>query len=104
MTRAISTSERALSSLNSGRAVKELIGGRPAQDQRGCLCDVDTRRHMAQPVVSERAIAGIRPDNRHIGHAVAKLEADYAVAQLINFADDVIAQHERRFQAHRLRV
>jgi hypothetical protein len=37
--------EHALASLHPGRAMEELVRGRPAQDQRGRLRRVDARRH-----------------------------------------------------------
>ena len=94
----------ALASLHPGRAVQELVGGRPAQDQRGRLRRVDARRHAGQVVSPERAIGGVGPDHRHIGHAIANLKAAHAIAELIDFPDDIIAQHERRPVEHRLRV
>ncbi len=65
---------------------------------------VDTRRHAGQAVSSESAIGGVRPKYRQIGHAVAKLKAAHAIPELIDFPDDIIAQHKRRPAAHRLRV
>jgi ABC transporter substrate binding protein len=94
----------ALSSLYPGRAVKELVCGRPAQDQRGRLRGVDARRHAGQVAGPERAIGGVRPEYRQIGHPVANLKAAYAPAELIDFPDDVIAQHERRTAGGSLRV
>ena len=84
--------------------MKELVCGCPAQDQRGRLRRVEACRHTDQAVSSERAVGGIRPDNRHIGHAVAKLKATHAIAELIDFPNDVIADYERRPATHRLRV
>ena len=52
----------------------------------------------------ERAIGGVRLEHGHIGHPVAKLKAAHAIAELIDFPDDIIAQHERRPAVHRLRV
>jgi hypothetical protein len=52
----------------------------------------------------ERAIGGVRPEYRQIGHPVAKLKAAHAITELIDFPDDIIAQHKRRPAAHRLRV
>jgi hypothetical protein len=96
--------EHALASLHPGWAVKELVCGRPAQDQRCRLRGVDARRHARHVVGPERAIGGIRREDRHIGHAVAKLKAPHAIAELIDFTDDVIAQHERWLAVYRLRV
>jgi hypothetical protein len=42
--------EHALALLDPGRAVKELVGGRPAQDQGGRLGRIDARRHAGQVV------------------------------------------------------
>ena len=44
------------------------------------------------------------PDHRQIRHAVANLKAAYAIADLINFPDDIISQHERRPAVRSLRV
>ena len=52
--------EHALATLYPGRAMKELVGGRPAQDERGRLGGVEARRHAGQVVGSERAIGGVR--------------------------------------------
>jgi hypothetical protein len=52
----------------------------------------------------ERTIGGVRSDHSHIGHPVANLNAAHAIAELIDFADDVIAHHEWRPAAHCLRV
>jgi len=84
--------------------VQELICGRPTQDDSGRLRGVDARRHTRQIVSPKRAIGGIRPEHRHVGHLIAKLKAAYAITQLIDLSDDIIAQHERWPLAHRLRV
>jgi hypothetical protein len=99
-----SVHEYALASLHPCRTVQKLVRGRPAQDQRGGLRRIDARRHAGKVVSPERAIGGIRPDHRHIGHAVAKLKAADAIAKLIDFPDHVIAHHEGRPAAHRLRI
>src|SRR5215469_8587905 len=49
-----------------------------------------------RPRVAERISfdeVAVRPEYRHVGHAVAKLKAAYAIAELIDFTDDVVAQH-----------
>src|SRR5262249_56287181 len=51
--------EHALASLHPRRAVKQLVRGRPAQDQRGRLRRVEARRHAGQAISPERAIGGI---------------------------------------------
>jgi len=96
--------EHALSSLHARRAVKELVRSRPAQNQRGRLRRVEARRHAGQVAGPERAIGGVRPEYRHIGDPVAKLKAAHAIADLIDFPDDVIAEHERRAAGGSLRV
>jgi len=96
--------EHALASLHPGRTVQELVRGRPAQDQRGRLRRVDARRHASHIARPERAILGVRPDHRHVRHAVANLKVAHAIADLIDLPDDVVAHHERRPEAHRLRV
>jgi hypothetical protein len=96
--------EHALASLHPGRGVKELVCGRPTQDQRSRLGRVDARRHVDQVAGPERAVGGVRPDHRHIGHAVAELKAAHVIAELIDFPDDIIAQRERGLAAHHLRV
>jgi hypothetical protein len=80
--------------------MQELIGGGPTQDQRGRFRRVDTWRHACHAVGAERAIVGVRTDDRHIGHAFANLKAAYAIADLIDFSDDVVAHDERRPAAH----
>jgi hypothetical protein len=55
-------------------------------------------------VSPEGAIGGVRPDHRHISDPVANLKAAHAFAQLIDFANDVIPQHEGWPATHRLRV
>src|SRR5215831_16753834 len=81
--------------------MKELICGCPAQDQRGRLRRIDTRRHACHALGAECTVGGVRPDDRHIGHVVAKLKAAHAIAELIDFSDDVIAHDERRPAAQR---
>jgi len=94
----------ALARADAGSAVQELVRGRPAQDQRGRLRRVEARRHAGQAVSPQRTIGGVRPDHRHIGHAVANLKVAHALAELIDFPDHVVAHYERRPEAHRLRV
>jgi hypothetical protein len=53
-------------------------------------------------VGAECAIGSIRPDDRHIGYAVANLKGAHAIAELIDLPDDVVAEHERRLKMHRL--
>jgi hypothetical protein len=84
--------------------VQKLVGGRPAQDQRGRLRRVKARWDAGQAVRPERAIGGVRRDHGHIGHAVANLEAAHSIAELIDFPDDIIAQHERWPAVHGLRI
>ena len=96
--------EHALAPLHPGRAVQKLVRGRPAQNQRGRLRCVDVRGHAGQVVGPERAIGSVRPEYRQIGHPISKLKAAYAIAELIDFPDDVIAQHDRRPEARSLRV
>ena len=72
--------------------------------ERRRLRRVDARGHAGQIFGAERAIGGVRADHRHIGHAVAELKAAHAIAELIDFPDDIIAHHERRPAEHRLRV
>src|SRR5215468_1682194 len=79
--------------------MEELVGDRPAQDQRGRLRRVESCGHGRQAVCSERAIGGVRSDDRHVGHAVSELEAGHAIAELIDFPDDVVARHEGRTAA-----
>ena len=84
--------ERPLSSLHAGRPVKELVCGRPAQDQHGRLCRVDARRHAGQVAGAERAIGRVRANHRQIGHTLAKLKVAHALAELIDFSDDIVAR------------
>ena len=91
-----SDDEHSLALLHSCCSMQRLICGRPAQDQRGRLSRVDGGRHADQVAGPERAICGIRPEDGHIAHAVAKLKAANAIADLIDFTYDVIAEHERR--------
>lgn len=84
--------------------MQKLVCGRPAQDQRGRFRRVETLRHAGHVVCPERTIVGVGSDHRHVGHAVANLKVAHAFAELIDFPDDVVAHHERRPEAHRLRV
>ena len=52
--------EHTLSLLHMARTVKKLVCGRPAQDHRGRLRRVDTRRYADQIVRPERTIGGVR--------------------------------------------
>jgi hypothetical protein len=61
-------------------------------------------RHASQVGGPECPIRGIRPDHRHVGHAVANLEALDALADLIDLPDDVLPHHERRLESQRLGV
>jgi hypothetical protein len=86
--------EHALPTLHPGRAMQELVCGRPAQDQRGSLRRVNAHRHARQIVSPKRTMGGVRPDHRHIGYAVANLEVAHAIAELIDFPDHVISHHK----------
>jgi hypothetical protein len=96
--------EQALASLDPGRAVQKLVRGRPAQDQRGRLRRVDAHRHTGHVVRTEGTVIGVRPDHRHVSHAVANLKVAHAIAELIDFPDDIVAHYERWPEAHRLGV
>ena len=61
-------------------------------------------RPAGQAVSPERAISGVRPYHRQIGHAVPNLKAAHAIAELIDFPDNIISQHERRPVGRSLRV
>jgi len=93
-----------LSSLDLGCAVKQLIGGRPAQDQCGGLRCINGRWHTSEVAGTQRPVAGIRADHGHIGHTLAKLKSTHAIAKLIDFPDDIIAKNERRSQSRGLRI
>ena len=99
-----SVHERALSSLHQRRAVKKLVCGCPAQDQRGRLCCVDARGHAGQVAGPQRAVGGVRPDHRQIGHSVTKPIAAHVVTKLVDFPDEIVTQRERWPAAHRLRI
>jgi hypothetical protein len=45
------------------------------------------RRHAGQVVGPKRAIRGVRPEHRHVGHAVGKLKTGHASAELIDLPD-----------------
>jgi hypothetical protein len=96
--------EHALTAPHPGRPMKQLIRGRPAQNQRGRLRDVDAGGNTGQIFCAECAISGVRSDHRQIGHAIADLKAVHVITELVDFPDDVIAHHERRPEEHRLRV
>jgi hypothetical protein len=53
--------------------------------------DPPARGPSGQP---EAAVGGARPTT--VGHAVANLKAAHAIAELIDFPDDIMTQHERR--------
>ena len=61
-------------------------------------------RPAGQAVSPERAISGVRPYHRQIGYAVPNLKAAHAIAELIDFPDNIISQHERRPVGRSLRV
>lgn len=73
--------------------MEELARGRPAQDQRGPppRRDPPARGPSGQP---EAAVGGVRPTT--VGHTVANLKAAHAIAELIDFPDDIMTQHKRR--------
>jgi hypothetical protein len=74
--------------------MQELVCGRPAQDQCGCLGRVNASRHAGQLLGPERAIGRVRADHRHIGNAIANLKSADAMAELIDFSDKVITHYE----------
>jgi hypothetical protein len=86
--------EDALTLLHPGRAMQELVCGRPAQDQCGCLSRVNASRNAGQVLGLERAIGRVRADHRHIGNAIANLKSADAIAELIDFSDKVITHYE----------
>ena len=96
--------EHALAWLHPGRAVKQLVCGSPAQDQRRRLGRVHAIRNARHVVGTENAPAGVRSDDRHVGHALTEPKIGYAFAKLIDFSDHVIAERERRLSMYRLRV
>jgi hypothetical protein len=77
--------EHALTVLHPGRAMKQLIRGRPAQNQRSRLGDVNAGGNAGQIFCAQRAISRIGSDNRQIGHAIADLKPAHVVADLIDF-------------------
>jgi hypothetical protein len=40
-------------------------------------------------------IGGVQSEHRHIGHPVTNPKAAHAIAELIDFPNDIISQHER---------
>src|SRR6516164_10564462 len=94
----------ALSSLHLRSAVQELVRGHPAQDQRSGFRGVDARRYRGQVACPERAIGRIGSEHRHVGHTVAKLKSAHAIAELIDFPDDIVAHYERWASGRCLRV
>jgi hypothetical protein len=84
--------------------MQELVCGRPAQDQCGCLRRVNARRHAGQVLGLERAIGRVRADHSHIGNAIANLKPADAIAEPIDFSDKVITDYERRPAGGSLRV
>lgn len=61
-------------------------------------------RHAAQVIGLERTVGSIRPNHRHVSDVVANLKVMYAIAELIDFPNDIIAQDERRLAARGLGV
>jgi hypothetical protein len=49
-------------------------------------------------------MGGVGPEYRHISHTVASVKAAHAIAELIDFPNDIIAHHERRPVGRSLRV
>jgi hypothetical protein len=52
----------------------------------------------------KRAIGGIRSEHRHVSHAVAKLKSAHAIAELIDFPDDIVAHYKGWAAGGSLRV
>jgi hypothetical protein len=52
----------------------------------------------------ERAADGPRPDHCHIGHAVAKLKAAHAMAELMRKIEMLFAHLKRNLNFRRLRL
>jgi hypothetical protein len=52
----------------------------------------------------QRAIDGVRSEHRHVRHALAELKSRDALAELIDFADDVVAHHKGWAARSSLRV
>jgi hypothetical protein len=96
--------ENPLTRLHPRRPMKELVRRRPAQNQGGRLRRVNAHRHASQVARLERAIAGVGPDYGHVGDPVAHLIAGHALAELIDFPDNIIALHKWRPEKHRLRI
>src|SRR5436305_8407889 len=96
--------EQALSPLHMARAVKKLVRGGPAQNHPRGLRRIDSRRHADNVGCPEGAIGGVRSQYRHVSHSIAELESAYAGTELIDFADDIVSEHERQVASHRLRV
>jgi hypothetical protein len=80
------------------------IRAKSAMGDNWSIPAVDAGRHAGEVVGPERAIAGVRPQDSHIGHSVAELKVAHAITELIDFPDDIIAQHERRPSRRGLRV
>jgi hypothetical protein len=96
--------QHARSSLHLRSTVQQLVRGHPTQDQRGRLRRVKARRHRGQMACLKRAIGGIRSEHRHVGHAVAQLKSAHAIAELIDFPDDIVAHYKGWAAGGSLRV
>jgi hypothetical protein len=81
------------------------------QEKLGILCRsrqpflVENDRMSASSMkLTFLAVGRVRADHGQIGDAVANLKAAHAIAELIDFPDDIISQHERRPAGRGLRV
>ncbi len=96
--------EHGLAALHARLAVQQLVRRHPAQDQRRRFCRIDVRGYANEIAGLQRTIGGIRANDGQIGDALANLKAAHTLAKLIDFANDIVAEHEWRATKHRLRV
>jgi len=52
-------------------------------------------RHAGELLGPERAIRGVRPNDRHVGNPFTQLKAAHAIAELVNLSDEVVTHYER---------
>jgi hypothetical protein len=88
--------EDALAGLHLGLPVKELVGGRPGEDQRGCLRRIDPDRYAYQVVCIEVAVPSVRARNGERSDTVADAKTNGCRAHAIDIPHHVVTEHEGR--------
>jgi len=82
-----------------GDAVEHLIRGRPAEDHGRSLGRIDAWRHATDVLGAKRTELGVRSGDGEVSDAIADREVSHARTDLIDLADDVVAEHQRKHVA-----